>query len=619
MAVGFAQSMRLVEGIGGGSSAHHVQIHRQCGACHHAFQINERMVSLMRVDGKIKACDAKSVTPDTKCEQNRDAAVEFCKRRGCPECLVSGETATIHADCFHLFMKTCTCSTKDKLFKLWVASVAMSPWRRQAPLLLPFEPLCPARIRQIVESWRIPQIQQLPQELQDIIVSLTQGHMTWRYGVVLEQAHRLSQMKLEVPTILWALGDVIHWTRETKPIFDTEYDQNDDSMYTRIVIDSCGIKEIARIHLAGKDSMSNVLSRHQLFVFEQLSKVKKVHARFMSGRCRLIVPESDNLVLWNASMPLHFGDSLPMLQTHSYNRFTAVDTSSSFGLTFFCGMGHIVAVHAHTNQEPDAVQTWRNIYPLIQEYVEWIYVPLPEADEILGFGTRTFSDRWSSNLRPFCLLLKLKLQGVIAIGFRAMDGRVRDTIYRTSGRPFLLYNTRDMATTRLLDRNTTTTETAGVRVAAPFPRQDDIETNIQRLHRVSNFPSTEGLFFSSAPLEDLIAADTFSDPARRYCRGILLHYADGAQRSLGQCRLGVDHVVRVKNPVQMCWWPTLYTDELRRSSFKHLSVKFRDKPIKPHGEMWNEMLLIPEHRCYDMKGTLQCCSAFRYMELSVVD
>jgi hypothetical protein len=65
-------------------------------------------------------------------------------------------------------------------------------------------------------------------------------------------------------------------------------------------------------------------------------------------------------------------------------------------------------------------------------------------------------------------------------------------------------------------------------------------------------PEPTGVWYTSAPLENVIRIDTLHDPDTGFCRGMLLEYANGAQRAVGDCRVGVDPVTTYTRPVRLC-------------------------------------------------------------------
>lgn len=54
---------------------------------------------------------------------------------------------------------------------------------------------------------------------------------------------------------------------------------------------------------------------------------------------------------------------------------------------------------------------------------------------------------------------------------------------------------------------------------------------------------------TTAPFEGVKAATVFTPTDERFCRGILLTYKNGGQRSLGECLLGYDDSVTVEDPL----------------------------------------------------------------------
>lgn len=260
----------------------HVQIHRQCGLCHYTFQIDERMVSLLHFEGRVHVNDAEYVTDHGYCLQGRNRKVAFCKIPNCRRCPRSGETATLHTDCFNLYMQKSRGTRKNKVLNVWIASVAMFPWRQYASLLLPFEPLGPKYVQEVIRSWKTPLIQRLPNEIQQIIIQLTQNHCSWRYGVVLEQAHHLSRMNLAFPMTPRRLNHIQSWRREELPLIKPiQEEDEDDSDFVRITIDSSGIEEITRVRIATEDFTPSPVSSNKLFVIEKASQLAKVEAQFM--------------------------------------------------------------------------------------------------------------------------------------------------------------------------------------------------------------------------------------------------------------------------------------------------------------------------------------------------
>ena len=63
----------------------------------------------------------------------------FCRHSHCKRCSAAEETATIHVDCFNLYIMR-TKHRPDRLHRLWTLSLTRYPWPRSPALLLPLVP-----------------------------------------------------------------------------------------------------------------------------------------------------------------------------------------------------------------------------------------------------------------------------------------------------------------------------------------------------------------------------------------------------------------------------------------------------------------------------------------------
>lgn len=63
-------------------------------------------------------------------------------------------------------------------------------------------------------------------------------------------------------------------------------------------------------------------------------------------------------------------------------------------------------------------------------------------------------------------------------------------------------------------------------------------------------------YFSTAPLDNITQIEVFYDKSNGFCGGLLLDYENGAQRALGQCRLGIDATTISVSPSRLCWLST---------------------------------------------------------------
>ncbi|RBQ69023.1 hypothetical protein FVER53590_00356 [Fusarium verticillioides] len=56
-----------------------------------------------------------------------------------------------------------------------------------------------------------------------------------------------------------------------------------------------------------------------------------------------------------------------------------------------------------------------------------------------------------------------------------------------------------------------------------------------------------------APANNVTRADGYYDRKNGYCKGLLLDYANGAQRAIGQCRVGIDPSKAYEEPSWFCY------------------------------------------------------------------
>lgn len=98
-----------------------------------------------------------------------------------------------------------------------------------------------------------------------------------------------------------------------------------------------------------------------------------------------------------------------------------------------------------------------------------------------------------------------------------------------------------------------------VSVIGAYPtREEDNSPMTPFSHPLIDDPPFPNACFSLAPLASVERLSIFNHPRTGLCMGILLQYENGAQRSLGQCRLGVDPVQNYVKPAHICLHPQDY-------------------------------------------------------------
>jgi hypothetical protein len=94
------------------------------------------------------------------------------------------------------------------------------------------------------------------------------------------------------------------------------------------------------------------------------------------------------------------------------------------------------------------------------------------------------------------------------------------------------------------------TEVAAITAMSPYPNQSS--GGIRPFGRFKKPPFKDACL-SSAPLEDIAVLHIYSDAESGLCRGILAEYYNGSQRTLGECRIGMDPVRTYEDPAGLCF------------------------------------------------------------------
>ncbi|KAJ3475396.1 hypothetical protein NLG97_g9475 [Lecanicillium saksenae] len=558
---------------GRASTRPHTQIHRRCGACQMPFQLYERMIAITRRGGKLQIYDAQVATARPIAKQWYKVKATFCKLLGCSMCQKSDESATVHIECFKLFMQECT--APDKIHRLWLASIVMDPWLQCRDTGLPYNFHERMSSEDAARAWNIPLVARLPPEICLLILGQTRDSLFTKYIAVMSRARELSASNCpRQPPVNMALCDIKYWTRGMAwPIQMPE--ENEDDII-RITIDSSGIQRIERLDKIGDPMYSTYLRK--LYVVEESYKLESVKTEIFGGHCRLTVPDDVNLKLWDNPMPFKLYASLRLPPDHSFTRFSSIDTAACFGLTFFFHVGHVVAVHPHLNNiwDRDARRTFESLPIMQQKAVLWIYVPFPEGEELRGYCLRNRRTKEDTEAIGPCLALYMKQQGIIEIGYRyplADDY----TICRTKKRPFLIHNSRTgylRPHPHMIEQE----QLSGIAVGATYPgsyqnKGTDPATSayLDRLLKPVRYE-----IHSTARLEQVKLAEVYHDPRTRCCRGIMFYYENGKRRAVGECRIGVDVVRSCEYPTHFMYSEKEYLLPDSRTRYEGTVIEMTD-------------------------------------------
>ncbi|KAI1481521.1 hypothetical protein F4774DRAFT_407827 [Daldinia eschscholtzii] len=95
-------------------------------------------------------------------------------------------------------------------------------------------------------------------------------------------------------------------------------------------------------------------------------------------------------------------------------------------------------------------------------------------------------------------------------------------------------------------------------------------------------PPFSCVYFPSATLRNANCIQVFNGE-HWYCRGILLDYTNGAQRALGQCRIGVDSVQSYAMPAYFYFRYAIFEWEGRQCRAAVVKCTYRNKHYHDEG------------------------------------
>ncbi|KAI1255152.1 hypothetical protein MGN70_003216 [Eutypa lata] len=109
-----------------------------------------------------------------------------CRFPSCTRCAASAEAATVHLDCFELFLREC--QLKDALQQLWIFAAWRIVWREASVLGLDEFPA--AVNSSVAESLGLQELKSLPLEILTMIRNYSAASLLWRFNSVLALAHQ---------------------------------------------------------------------------------------------------------------------------------------------------------------------------------------------------------------------------------------------------------------------------------------------------------------------------------------------------------------------------------------------------------------------------------------------
>ncbi|PHH51363.1 hypothetical protein CFIMG_005829RAa [Ceratocystis fimbriata CBS 114723] len=553
---------------------YHVGLRPHCGICSHPMEVLDRCVLLLGNDDSTGFSERLGpfIFPDYGYRMPDRSGVLRCRK---PDCCTmrNPEASTVHYDCFEFISQRF--DLDSSMDYLWIATAWQTPWRQAPHFRLEETTIKPDW--SLFDEIGLPQMKMLPLEIVQMIYNYSPASLFWRFHSASFLGQQLSttvsDYMLSIP-----LNTVLTWERGSRP--KTTNIPNELPVFL-LTIDAWGIQEIKR--LSGNPPLKRWRADDRVFVIADRWKLAGVAARFKFGYLRLELPRIySGLQTWDTpTPPLISQCQVYPSNIRSSTQFKTIDLRQTNGLTFFYSSGAIFAIHAHTEKAPYAQKTFQRLNPRRRDLATWVYVPFSQNDSIDALGVPMPHDDGFSSLNS-CLLFRMRLAGDVTIGLT----------YSTYPRRLLLGQS--PPTTMIYN----TVELGAVSVLGAYSIETDNQYLVTEFDSsiVANPPSRHA-FFSLAPLENVNRASIFSKKENGACMGILLQYQNGARRSLGQCRLGIDHVQHYANPMFICLSPRVYIQPRSVLLLHATLVNFMYTQEHEHSEQgWT---------CCEMKGELE--------------
>ncbi|KAI1042377.1 hypothetical protein LB505_010983, partial [Fusarium chuoi] len=242
--------------------------------------------------------------------------------------------------------------------------------------------------------------------------------------------------------------------------------------------------------------------------------------------------DSRDFQFWDTpSPPLRCLNMFPRPDRPGSIRYRTVDVLNATGLTFFFLRGFIMAVHSHTAHAPLAAPTIQHFSRYEQDHMIWTYIPVSSTDILLRIGV---GDAWQRQIE-----ICTKLTGTYLFG------------------PYQCYTDTDDVSGNepsVLVHNVPTKRGGGsLGIVTEHNFESEPLLSFPRYHNDDKDPLGLGGINTVAPAKNTTRADVYYDRRNGHCTGLLLKYANGAQRAVGQCRIGIDPFKAYEEPSWFCY------------------------------------------------------------------
>ncbi|PNP59335.1 hypothetical protein THARTR1_00825 [Trichoderma harzianum] len=497
--------------------------------------------------------------------------------------------ATIHPECFNLFRRNCPDAQAGP--RLLLAGRWRSPWEGAPKFILSVKCDVTGLTRLAAIVCNMPQLELMPTELKRLVWEelATQPCALTRYYSVVSLATDACRQPLDGQTSM-PIAKVAHWERGQGPASEEDV----LPPVIRIIIDCQGISRIER--LAKRPEAYSQPSDAELYIVESQETLKHVEVQFQSGLARLRHlggGRAIHLLPWDTPSPPVVKH---LLSPTSVAQFSTIEVSKITGITFFLTWeNHQVSrrpdgpqyfMHAHTLEEPCARSTYDKILHPQGWAGIWHYVPFPDTDRLTCLGVEFESE---TTLK---VLFRFEKAGDVMVGihYNQYPGRMQ-MLWPASDRLRLICGLSRVGSVITLDAHGKGTHAPGRTFGLPFSQ--------------SVVPFAHGGCMSWAPLSNVARLRLFTDKASGICQGLLLEYEDGGQRSLGECRVGIDVEQAYVRPTCLCIG--------RQSGYSlwRMEVRVDGQGGHEHPDLsW---------KCYQMRGKLVSWQKRGFSTLKVLD
>ncbi|POR37352.1 Uncharacterized protein TPAR_02437 [Tolypocladium paradoxum] len=630
----------------------HLWLSPECGICGKLLRFHERVIGLLdRLDHvdwpalfEHKSTrpflfpERSTLPPRNAKEYDIPAHADawfICRRQNCNRiCRNSPEATTIHHDCFEIFRQRFRSRATSEEVRtaayehLWRAAAWRRPWKsawRSTPLLLPeaFN-ITPLALVHVADKYGMPQLATLPWELVRMIHAWSEPALFWRMAAAFDVATTINALAngtvASVPRRAMRYStpvkDLLSWDRGYDPVLCQDQDR---PPIIRLTLDSRGIRRFERL-AENPDPAATARSDQLAFVVQHQSLLRGVNLQFKDGQCRLVLPNHfRGLQVWDTpsppTVPLYRDCSLQYdaeeedpatagrsifygRNIRSGTRFYTINLCSVTGITFILGQdGAVKSIHGHTASRPFAAPSAACDTPHSAELPKrrpyglenldldtWVYLPLPPQERILAVGlAESDSDAY---MEAPCLIFRMKLAGTVSVGAWHPDVEPN----------FVLADEPEMLIFTMEELNGVKT----IGSYSPRAAQGRYSTSVAQLPR--SWPDStpfDDPYFASAPLEKVVQVTVFTRNSSPGCRGFLFEYENGAQRAVGDCRLGSDACTTYSRPRSMCTRlgePGVDSEIARDLSTT--SIEFSGLTEHGHG-------LGEGYHCFPMSGVLK--------------